>query len=116
MSRGDGGGSYSPGEKNYGTAREEEGAGGSARGRQGRRKQSGVQNWRNVRAVMAYYCSLRKIKRLTTPDSSVPMIKHARPLYQTMYPICMKKLSIVSHFILNTLFVPSSLYSNPENL
>lgn len=26
-------------------------------------KNSGAQGWRNVRAVMAYYCTLRKIKR-----------------------------------------------------
>ncbi len=26
-------------------------------------KSSGAQGWRNVRAVMAYYCTLRKIKR-----------------------------------------------------
>lgn len=26
-------------------------------------KNSGTQGWRNVRAVMAYYCTLRKIKR-----------------------------------------------------
>lgn len=28
-----------------------------------RRRMSSSQNWKNVRAVMAYYCSLRKIKR-----------------------------------------------------
>lgn len=27
------------------------------------RPTKGAQSWRNVRAVMAYYCSLRKIKR-----------------------------------------------------
>lgn len=32
-------------------------------------KNSGTQGWRNVRAVMAYYCTLRKIKR----NGGVPM-------------------------------------------
>lgn len=34
------------------------GTGGSSSGSRG-----GAQGWRNVRAVMAYYCTLRKIKR-----------------------------------------------------
>lgn len=30
---------------------------------QSTKSNKGIQSWRNVRAVMAYYCSLRKIKR-----------------------------------------------------
>lgn len=30
---------------------------------QSTKSNKGIQSWRNVRAVMAYYCTLRKIKR-----------------------------------------------------
>lgn len=45
------------------------------------RRQSGSQNWSNVRAVMAYYCSLRKIKRFETPAGGFEIMEYAKKLF-----------------------------------
>lgn len=42
----------------------------------------GAQSWRNVRAVMAYYCSLRKIKRNGfTNNQSIKLINSKISIY-----------------------------------
>lgn len=44
------------------------------------RRHSGSQNWSNVRAVMAYYCSLRKIKRFETLAGGFQIMEYAKNL------------------------------------